>query len=349
LETIADIDQILASTQVADPGLDRWHTVELPSLGSSRILLSRSAEDRPCVFIQGTLSSFGRLPPLPSLEHRENSIDADTLESFPALRISAPNGASGRIALAHIVYELAAELSADERVDNSSLLNRVSWILDVLGKQGAPLSHRSQRGLLAECLLLRRMLERALTIGISPERVIELWVSGRRDFSGNGIAIEVKSTAMATRRHHIGSIDQLEQSDNDVDVYLYSIGILHESSSNSFLPDYVQSVEDRIVDSSGSPLSSAVQAFRDKLSSVGYHSSHDSLYRSGDGIIQRSTLPPRLFHVDSLDRLTLENFVDDQLPPGVIGVSYELEISADPIAPDETLNVLDRMIAPMDN
>jgi hypothetical protein len=56
-----------------------------------------------------------------------------------------------------------------------------------------------------------------------------------------------------------------------------------------------------------------------------------------------------LFHVDSLDRLTLENFVDDQLPPGVIGVSYELEISADPIPPEETLNVLDRMIAPMDH
>jgi len=171
------------------------------------------------------------------------------------------------------------------------------------------------------------------------------WVRGRRDFSGGGVAIEVKSTAAATRRHHIGSIDQLDLEDDSESVFLFSVGLTHDASSQNYLPDYLAIVFDQLVSSTGAPLFVARREFEEKLKSAGYDPTHEGIYRSGEGISQRHSLPPRLFAVENLNRLTYDNFVGNELPGGVTNVSYELNVSGEPLNFEESNSVFDTLIS----
>ena len=200
VESIEDIDALFSSIQLADQATNRWYVKPIPSLRDTKVLLSRGPASEYCLFIKGPLASFDQLPPLASLEYREAAVDAQTGEEFPALKISAPSFAQGNTAVAHIVYELIRLLDEDPEIDNASLIRRVNWILEILGRSDGPMSTEKQRGLVAECLLLSELLGRGRERGVAPEGVIDKWVLGRRDFAGNGIAIEVKATASATRR-----------------------------------------------------------------------------------------------------------------------------------------------------
>jgi hypothetical protein len=206
------------------------------------------------------------------------------------------------------------------------------------------MSPERQRGLVAECLLLRQLLSRAVVLDLSPDAVIEKWVQGRRDFFGGGVAIEVKSTAFRTRRHHIGSIEQLDSDPSQGRIFLYSVGLRHDPSVSGYLPDYVRQVRNQIVSRSATSLPAALEAFDEKIRSTGYDDDHEGLYLSGDGISQRTTLPPRLFDVEHIDRFRFTNLVGGELPRGVVSVSYDLEISGDQLTNSDANEVFDQLI-----
>ena len=345
MESIEEIDALFSGIQYANQSANQWYIESIPSLSSSRILLSRSSSEENCLFIKGKLESFGRLPSLASLEYREAAVDAQTGEEFPALRISAPAFPQGNNAIVHIVYELIRQLVEDPLVDNASLLRRIGWIIELLGRKGAPMSPDHQRGLAAECLLLAQLLMQGRKVQISPESVIDKWVQGERDFNGGGISIEVKSTSAATRRHHISSLSQLDIEDLSQEVFIYSVGLRHDPSASMFLPDYLRAVEEQLVSSNDEQLPVAFDAFANKLSGAGYQSDHEGLYRSGDGILQSTLLPPRLFRVQDINRMTINNFKNNSLPPGVVSVSYEIEIFSDPLSRPESESVLEALVS----
>jgi len=344
VESIEEIEDLFSSIQRADYPENRWYINAIPSLDDSRVMLSRGPSDDYCLFIRGELTSFGQLPPISSLEYREAAVDAQTGEQFPALKISAPRFGYGNTAIVHIVYELIRLLIEDPEIDNSSLIRRVNWILETLGHIGGPMSPERQRGLVAECLLLMELLGRGRERGIAPEGVINRWVLGRRDFAGNKIAIEVKATASATRRHHIGSLTQLEVDSEAEQVFIYSVGLRHDPSTQRYLPDYIDAVERELVTPDGQPLLTAKEAFAERLASSGYNTSHKGLYSSSDGILQSPVLPPRLFRVEDIERLTISNLKGNKLPTSVSGVSYDLDIYSQPLGISDKHQILDKMI-----
>jgi hypothetical protein len=346
MESIAQIEGLFSGIPMAEPSEFYWHTESVPSISSDRLLLSRGSNGDYCLFLKGSLASFGRLPSLACMEHREDSTDAKSGVSFPALRIRAPRVAYGNRAIAHVAYETTQRIVEDPDVDNSSLIQRVSWILGVLGHRESPLRARNQRGLAAECILLGHLLQRGRERGIAPDGIIDRWhgpTGGRRDFSGGQIAIEVKATASATRRHRIDSLSQLDTDESEY-LFIYSMGLRHDLSYRKCLTDYVDEIITQLVSIDGRPLTDARDRFEAKLNSAGYDRSHDSLYRSGPGILQNANLPARLFRVEDLERLRITSFKNDALPRMVVNVSYDLELSAEPVTRDDMNAALDAMI-----
>jgi len=330
VESIEDIEVLFSDIELASSNL--WHTKTIPSIDNSRILLSRDSSGDYCLFIKGRSESFGQLPSLANIEHRDDAIDAQTGENFPALKLHAPKFVQGNAAVAHIAHEIVRCLGEDPDVDNASLIQRVNWILEVLGHKDAPMGEPRQRGLVAELLLLSQLLQRGREYGVSPEGILDKWhgpTGGRRDFSGSQIAIEVKATAATTRRHRIDSLAQLE-SDELETVFIFSVGLRHDQSFSKCLTDYAHDISVQLVGLDGNPLLEAREKFEAKLSACGYDRTHDILYRSAPGILQSANLPPRLFRVSDLDRLRLTSFKNDALPLMVVNVSYDLELSTAP-------------------
>ena len=208
MPSIESIEHSFASLQ--RPLGNQWY---FEAVVPERLHLSVSADGAATVFLEGNAASFGRLPVLQGIEHREDAHDVVTGRVFGALRLTAPASPHGAQAIAYIAFELGRRLEEDPTIDNVSLLARVEWILQLLGTEPAVLSGERQRGLVAELLLLRRLLQIARTNNLRPQVVLDRWwgpAGGKRDFAARGIAIEVKSTALNVRNHHIASIDQLE-------------------------------------------------------------------------------------------------------------------------------------------
>ncbi len=320
---------------------NRWH---LHALAPKRLHLSVSHEGAPTVFIEGDAASFGRLPTLRGIEHREDAIDVQTGNVFKALRITAPQETYGNEALAIIAYELAGTIEVDPDTDNGALLAGVNWVLKVLGFETSVLSREHQRGLVAELLLLRRLLQLGRDHSVSPQAVLDRWwgpVGGKRDFTSVGISIEVKSTSFNTRTHHIASIDQLDPMSSGEQVYLYSVGIKSEPTVDRKLPTYVADCVSAIADTPGRAAeSAAVHSFYQKLESVGYLHRFRDLYRSEPGVMPNPQLPPKLFRTSDLDRIKLSSFKGNRLPSMVTAVSYEINISASPLGERDADTVL---------
>ena len=328
--TVRDIRQMFASLE--RPIGNRWH---LQALVPKRLHLSVSHEGLPTLFIEGDVASFGKLPTLRGLEHREDAIDVQTGNAFKALKVTAPQEPYGNEALAVIAYEICRIIESDPDTDNWTLLADVYWILKVLGIETSVLNGERQRGLVAELLLLRRLLQLGREHSIGSQVILDRWwgpVGGKRDFAAVGISVEVKSTALNTRTHHIASIDQLDPISPGEQVYVYSVGIKSDPTVDRKLPTYVADCVSTIVDTPGSPLvGTAVHSFYQKLESAGYLPQFGDLYRSAPGIMPNPLLPPKLFRSSDLDRIKLSSFKGNKLPSMVTAVSYEINISAPPL------------------
>ena len=328
--TIQDISQTF--TSIERPIGNRWH---LHALAQKRLHLSVSHDGAPTLFIEGDADSFGKLPTLRGLEHREDAIDVQTGNVFKALRVTAPQEPYGNEAMAVIAYEICRIIESDPDTDNGTLLAGVYWILKVLGIETSVLSVERQRGLVAELILLRRLLQLGREHSVSSQVVLDRWwgpVGGKRDFAAVGISIEVKSTALNTRTHHIASIDQLDPMSPGEQVYVYSVGIKSEPTVDRKLPTYVADCVSAIADTSGRILvGTAVHSFYQKLESVGYLPRFGDLYRSAPGVMPNPLLPPKLFRSFDLDRVMMSSFKGNRLPSMVTSVSYEINISAPPL------------------
>ena len=328
--SIEDIRQTFASLE--RPIGNRWH---LHALAPKRLHLSVSHDGAPTLFIEGDAASFGNLPTLRGLEHREDAIDVQTGNVFKALRVTAPQEPHGNEALAIIAYEIGRIIESEPDTDNGTLLAGVNWILKVLGIETSVLSGERQRGLVAELLLLRRLLLLGREHGVGSQVVLDRWwgpVGGKRDFAAVGISIEVKSTALNTRTHHIASIDQLDPMSPGEQVYVYSVGIKSEPTVDRKLPSYVADCVSVMADTPGrAVVGTAVHSFYQKLESAGYLPRFGDLYRSEPGIMPNPLLPPKLFHTSDLDRVRMSSFKGDRLPSMVTAISYEINISAPPL------------------
>ena len=328
--SIDDINHTFASLE--RPIGNRWH---LHALVPKRLHLSVSPEGAPTLFIEGDAASFGKLPTLRGLEHREDAVDVQTDNVFKALRLTAPQEPHGNEALAVIAYEVARIIESGPDTSNGTLLASVHWILKVLGMETSVLSGERQRGLVAELLLLRRLLQLGREHSVSSHVILDRWwgpVGGKRDFAAVGIAIEVKSTALNTRTHHIASIDQLDPMSPGEQVYVYSVGIKSEPTVDRKLPTYVADCVSAIAGTPGRTVeSAAVHSFYQKLESFGYQPQFGDLYRSEPGVMPNPLLPPKLFRASDLDRVRMSSFKWNRLPSMVTAVSYEINISAPPL------------------
>lgn len=299
-----------------------------------RLHLSLSHDGAATIFIEGERTSFGRLPLLKGVEHRSDAQDVESGRVFGALRVTAPQTPHGSRAITYIAYELSRRIEDEPEIDNTSLLASVQWILQLLGDEPSVLSGERQRGLVAELLLLRRLLILGRRNGIGSQSVLDRWwgpTGGKRDFAAVGAAIEVKSTALNVRSHHISSIDQLEPLSEGERAYLYSMGIKSEPTIDRKLPTYVEDVVEEMITPSRRSDVAAVHGLMTKLASVGYNSEHDSLYEAGPGLLPNPALPPLLFNASDLDGIRLSSFEARRLPSMVTAVSYQLEVSANPL------------------
>jgi len=247
--------------------------------------------------------------------------------------------------MAHVAYELEQRLERDSGVTNEVLLSDVRWILELLGDREGILSDDQQKGLVGELVFLRKLLIHGRERLVPPSAVIEHWHGfdrAKRDFSGPGVAVEVKTTSNDSRVHQVGSLAQLEPQGNE-DVFLFSLGIKLDSSAPKKLPDFVADVMDLLVLTEGGPDYDLQTKISEKLEIYGYQRGRESLYRSCPGFLSFH-LQPKLFRERELDRVRLTSFKGDTLPTMVVDVSYRLDVRSPELSAIDEVDVLRKLL-----
>lgn len=339
------IDQIQAKFEALSPAQgEHW---KLDSIFPERFHLSLDPNRNFTLFIEGSRESFGRIPILAGVEYRSDAQDLQSGRTFGALRISGPKASFASRAISHIGYEIAEKIAANPESSNSDLLLAIRWIMQVLGREPKVLSEQQQSGLIAECILATRLLSVGRVLGVSSSDVLSKWwgpMGGKRDFAASNIAIEVKSTALNSRTHHISSLNQLWPQSDDESVYLYSVGLRREATSSHSLPDYIDSVKAEIIDAAGNPDHVGLDLLTQSLDASGYDASHNDLYRSGSGYSLNTGMQPALYDVSSLDGLSIDSFKGNELPSMVRTVTYDLEITVKPLSPVLSKNAMESLV-----
>lgn len=87
-----------------------------------------------------------------------------------------------------------------------------------------------------------------------------------------------------------------------------------------------------------------VDEFRRRLGEYGYDSQRADLYRAEPGI-SPFHLEPRFFADVDLLRLRRDSFVGGRPPTSVLGISYRLLLTGEPVPVWEEEGVLDRLLA----
>ena len=338
------IEEISATFDALEPSDGyRW---QVAALVEGRLYLSRGSGGEYALFLEGARESFGSLPPLAGIDHSPNVIALPGDRQFPALRVASSDPVHGNRVMAHISYELASRLTQDPSVENATLVAQVGWVFPLLGGNEGLLTPEKQRGLVGECLLLRQLLVMARQAELSPSTALERWwghASARRDFAASNIAIEVKTTGLNTRQHHISTLEQLEPESPSEEVYVYSVGIKTDPTAQKKLPHFVADVEAQLVTHDGREDLEAIGRFRVQLTAYGFDKRHEGYYLAAPGFL-KPHLAPELFAEKDLDRLRLTSFVGGSLPSMVASVSYVLDIRADPLPASEAVLVLRRLL-----
>jgi len=293
-----------------------------------RAHLSRGAHGEFSIFLEGSLDSFGQLPPWGGVEHNATVTVVPAGKLIAALRISSSNPNHGNRIVAHIAYELLRRLRETPEPTNRQLLEAIGWVLPLLGDPDKLLSDERQYGLIGEAMLLHRLLGIGAQAGVSPRQVLERWkgsLPAARDFAAKGIAVEVKTTSQLSRRHSFSSIEQLDPQAPGEQVYLFSVGLRRDYSAPKKLPDYLADVESSLVDEHGKLDSIAMHEFRSKLAGYGFDFAHAELYRSQPGFAPPH-LPPALYPESGLARIRMTSFKGDVLPEMVVSVGYALDL-----------------------
>jgi len=322
---------------------NQWNVA---SIVPSRLHISRDQGGAYAVFLEGEAASFGKLPTVGGLEHSAQITVLPASRTFAALRMTSGDEVHGNRVLSHIAYELARRIEGDPSISNEELFRQVEWVLLLLGAGDALLTPERQRGLVGECVFLRRLLIVGRANKVPPSTVLSRWWGhqpARRDFAAEGIAVEVKTTSLNSRQHHIGSIEQLDPQSPGESVYLYSLGIKSDASSSRKLSDFVADVIAQLVTHSGDTDDAAVEIFQAQLQAYGYDRSRESAYAGGPGYL-KPHLAGALFREDDLARIRYGSFVGGILPEMVRSVSYTLDVTCDPVSDEEAELVLRRLV-----
>jgi hypothetical protein len=338
------IEEIAHAFEALEPATgDRWN---VETLVPGRLHISRGATGQYTVFLEGSLDSFGSLPPVGGLEHSTAVTALPSSREFAVLRISCRDQLHGDRVLSHIAYELARRLVEHPPVTNAELFRQVEWVLLLLGGRDAVLSPERQLGLAGECVLLRKLLVIARKRGLSSMAVLERWWGhqpARRDFAALDIAIEVKTTSQNARQHQVGSIEQLDPQSPSEELYIFSLGMRSDVTAPRKLPHFVDDVEAQLITMAGAPDPSAIALFQDQLKAYGYERARLAYYLNGPGYL-KPHLAGALFPERDLERLRHDSFVGGQLPNMVIGVSYVLQVTSEPLADAVADQVFERLL-----
>jgi hypothetical protein len=322
---------------------DRWNVA---TLVPERLHISRDAAGHYTAFLEGSLESFGSLPPIGGLEHSTTVTALPVSRSFSALRMSCRDELHGDRVLSHITYELARRLIENPSVPNAELFRQIEWVLLLLGGADAVLSPERERGLAGECLLLRKLLITARKNGLGAMTVLERWwgpYPAKRDFAALDVAVEVKTTSQTSRLHQVGSIEQLDPQSPTEDVFVFSVGMKSDVSAPRKLPHFIEDVEAQLITADGAIDKDAVSLFREQLSRYGYDPARAPYYLNGPGYL-KPHLPGALFRELHLARLRYDSFVDSHLPAMVAAVSYLLDITSEPLSDIDADGIYNRLL-----
>ncbi len=329
------IEEIVSAFEGLLPANDRrWNVA---SLFPERLHISRSTNGQYAVFLEGESESFGKLPTIGGIEHSSSVTALPTARTFQALRLTSRDAVHGNRVMSHIAYELARRLHESPTLSNEELFRQVEWVLLLLGAGDALLTPERQSGLVGECIFLRRLIILGRKLQLSPATALARWWghdTARRDFAAQGLAVEVKTTSQNSRQHVIGSIEQLDPQLPSEKVFIYSLGIKLDASSERKLPHFIADVESQLISEQGAPDESALEFFGKQLASYGYRREHLGAYLGGPGYL-KPHLQGQLFDEINLQRVRYDSFIGGKLPAMVRSVSYVLDIACEPLEETE--------------
>lgn len=304
-----------------------------PLVQTRRVFIARGPNEEFEVFVNGSLTSFGEVPVSAGIDwgkyHEPDGGEID------ALRFSLPEDAPNRRLVSHFAYELSRLVTEQPSLTNRELLLTVSPFIRLIQDQEM-LGVQEQKGLFGELLFLDRLLDSCEKHSLAPERALRAWKAARRnasrDFAGNGIVVEVKSTARSVREHRITSLQQLELDAGEVSLFLYSVSVAPDFSSETRLCDLVERQLNR--------LGQYAADFEVCLLGRGYDLRLANSYRLATPFAT-TRFPVAMFEVnEELPRLRPSDFTTGALPSNVSDLSYTLNLQSfrsanNPLLPDQ--------------
>ena len=215
------------------------------------------------------------------------------------------------------VIEQLFNTSEDPSISTINTLNQWRQLLENAPDPGQ-LSESKTIGLLAELLLLEEILEN------QDDRSLGVWTGpsgSQHDFRCGSTAIEVKATQKREGREI--SISSLAQLTPPAEAELYLAFYRFESAPNG---DSISDVVERILH-----LGIAPQILLGELSRVGYTLDNDPLVPENNYLLTEH----RVYHTqsDSFPKITPDSFKNDECPPGVLSLSYKIDLTNEPPNP----------------
>lgn len=212
------------------------------------------------------------------------------------------------------VIEQLLDSSESPSLSTINTLNQWRQLLENAPDPGQ-LSESKTIGLLAELLLLEKILEKQV------DRSLEVWTGpsgSQHDFRCGSTAIEVKATLIREGREI--SISSLTQLTPPVEADLYLAFYRFESAPNG---ESISDVVDRILN-----LGIAPQALLEELRKIGYTLDNEPLVQENNYLLTEH----RIYDTqsDSFPKITPESFKDDECPPGVMSLSYKIDLTNEP-------------------
>lgn len=189
-----------------------------------------------------------------------------------------------------------------------------------LSGRGHHLSANEVRGLFAELVFLRELIERQHSSSVA----VDAWLGpekSHQDFIFGNTAVEIKSLSGVERSAiRMSSEDQLESLNDELFLRVYRLSHLPDAAGAQSLNKIVAAVQERLADAE------AVEAFDRKLVAHGY-----------------APMPhydePRFVVSETRSYLVIDGFprlIRSRLPPGIVRVAYDIQL--EDIAPYECDN-----------
>lgn len=178
---------------------------------------------------------------------------------------------------------------------------------------GEGLSRQRQRGLTGELIALRDWL----VDGAGLARAVAAWTgpaNAPQDFSFEGIAVEVKTTA-ANRHQHLSISSERQLDATHLDrLFLLHVSVDEQEGVGLTLPNIVGDVRSLL---KAEPRSQVI--FEEKLFAGGYHDAHADRYTTGYAIREANVFEVK----DGFPAVT-----EAQLPAGIGDVRYSVAVAA---------------------